>query len=434
MSNDSAQDVGQSPYQKPAYRNFVLGILTLAYVFSFVDRQIVNILGPMIIKDLGLSDAQFGALSGIAFAAIYVTVGIPVARMADVGVRRNVIAVSLTVWSLMTAACGFAQNFWQLFLARAGVGVGEAGCSPPAHSMISDMYPANKRSTAMSIYSMGVYTGYLVGYVGGAYVAASYGWRTAFIVVGLPGVLLAILVRIFVKEPPRGMAEGRVDSDAPSFGSVLALLWSRASFKHLSLACALHAFATYGLGAFMPTFLRRVYDMPLTDIGIYLGMVAGIGGLLGTLTGGLLADRLANRTGDMRWHLWVPLYSTIAAIPFFLITFLYMETGMGAILSWSIPVFVGGMYLGPCISMTHHLVGMRMRALASAILFFVLNLIGLGLGPWITGIISDLLRPEFGDESIRYALAGMVFVNAWCAIHYYNASRSLRVDLARAPD
>lgn len=434
MPNNNTQDMSDSPYKRPAYRNFVLAMLTLAYVFSFVDRQIVNILGPLIIEDLDLTDGQFGALSGIAFAAIYVTVGIPIARMADVGVRRNVIAVSLTVWSLMTAACGFTQNFWQMFLARAGVGIGEAGCSPPAHSMISDMYPANKRSTAMSVYSMGVYTGYLVGYVGGAYVAAEYGWRMAFIVVGLPGVLLAILVKLFVKEPPRGMAEGRADSDAPSFKSVLDLLWSRTSFRHLSLACALHAFATYGLGAFMPTFLVRVYDMPLTDIGIYLGLVAGIGGLLGTLTGGLLADKLANRTGDMRWHLWVPLYSTIAAIPFFLVTFLSMETGMGAILSWSIPVFVGGMYLGPCISMTHSLVGMRMRALASAILFFVLNLIGLGLGPWITGIISDLLRPEFGNESIRYALAGMVFVNAWCALHYYNASRALRSDLAKAPE
>ncbi len=421
-------------YKSTSYRYFVLGTLTLVYVFNFIDRQVVNILGQAIIDDLGLSDAQFGALSGIAFAAVYATMGIPIARWADVGVRRNVIAISLTIWSGMTVACGLTQNFWQMLLARAGVGIGEAGGSPPAHSMISDIFPANERSTALSIYSMGVYGGILVGYVAGGYLASVFSWRVAFIVVGLPGIVLAVLLRMFVKEPPRGLAEARQDHKPPSIGVVLNLLWTRHSFRHIALGCALHTFVTYGLGNFMPVFLGRVHHMPISEIGTWLGLVAGLGGLTGTFFGGYFSDKLANRSGDMRWHLWVPLLSTLAAMPFYWLTFIFMDNAIGAVLSWFIPTVIGGMYLGPCISMTHGLVGLRMRALASAVLFFVLNLIGLGLGPMVTGVVSDLFRPAYGNESIRYALASMVFVNVWCAAHYYMATRTLRADLASAPD
>lgn len=430
----SVNEHAASAYQNPAYRYFVLGFLTLIYVLSFVDRQIVNILGEYIIDDLKLSDGQFGALSGIAFAAIYVTAGIPVARLADIGVRRNVIAVSLTVWSLTTALCGAAQNFWQLFLARAGVGVGESGGSPPSHSIISDIFPPDRRSTALSIYSLGVYGGVLFGYLLGGYLASAFSWRVAFVVVGLPGVLLAVLFTLTVKEPPRGMAEARADKKIPSLGSVVRLLKSRRSFVHLSFGCALHAFVTYGVGNFLPVFLGRVHQMPIEQIGIWLGLASGFGGLAGTFAGGYLSDRLCNRSGDLRWHLWVPMYSTIAAIPFYLATFLLVESGTGAAVSWFLPAFIGGMYLGPCLSMTHGLVGLRMRAVASAILFFIINLIGLGLGPLATGLVSDWLKPQYGQESIRYALASMAVVNVWCAVHYYYACRTLRRDLAQAPD
>jgi MFS family permease len=334
----------------------------------------------------------------------------------------------------MTALCGFTQNFWQMLLVRAGVGVGEAGGSPPAHSMISDMFPAKKRSTALSIYSMGAYGGILVGYVAGGYLASEFSWRVAFIVVGLPGVLLALLFRAFVKEPPRGLAEARHDTKPPSFASVLEALWSRPSFRHIALGCALHTFVTYGFGNFMPVFLGRVHHMPIEDIGVWLGLIVGFGGLIGTFSGGYLADKLANRSGDVRWHLWVPLLSTLAAIPFCWLTFIFMDNGVGAVLSWFVPTILGGMFIGPCISMTHGMVGLRMRAVASAILFFVLNLIGLGLGPVAAGMLSDLFRPVYGDESIRYALACMVFVNIWCAAHYYVATRTLKADLANAPD
>ena len=261
-------------YQRPGYRNFVLGLLTIAYVFNFLDRQVVNILGPAIITDLGLSDVQFGMLSGIAFAAIYATLGMPIARWADGGVRRNVIALAIAIWSGMTALCGAAQTFWQLFFMRAGVGVGEAGGSPPSHSIISDIFPANQRATALSIYSLGVYGGSLIGLVAGGYLAAEFSWRIAFVVVGLPGVVLALLVRFLVHEPPRGLAEARRDVEPATFAEVLNVLWTRKSFRHIAMACALHAFVTYGLGAFMPIFLTRVHEMPIARIGLIYGSVA----------------------------------------------------------------------------------------------------------------------------------------------------------------
>ena len=421
-------------YKNPHYRYLVLGILTTVYVSNFVDRQVINVLASYIIEDLAISDGQFGMLSGLAFACIYTTLGIPIARWADISNRRNVIAISVTIWSIMTAACGAAQNFSQLFLARFGVGIGEAGGSPPAHSIVSDIFPAHQRATALSVYSLGVYGGILVGTVGGAYLVQFFDWRIAFVVVGLPGVFLALLVRFVIKEPPRGMAEARKDVAPPGFFSVVGFLWERKSFRHLSFACALHAFVTYGMGNFMPLFLGRVHGMPILDVGLYYGLIAGIGGLAGTFFGGWMSDRMANNTGDKTWYVWIPFISTLLAIPFALITFLLMPTGITAAFSYLLPVFAGGWYLAPCIASTHFLVGIRMRAMASAVLLFVLNLIGLGLGPMLTGFVSDYLTPSYGDNALRYAMSITVMVNLWCALHYYWATRTIRADFDRAPD
>ena len=421
-------------YKSKSYRYYALAVLTLVYIFNFVDRQIIVILSEYIIEDLDLTLAQYGMLSGIAFAAIYCVFGIPIARYADKGNRRNVIAVSLTVWSFFTAMCGSVTNFWQLFAARFGVGIGEAGGSPPAHSMVSDIFPVNERATALSIYSLGVYGGILVGFVGGAYLVQWFDWRIAFIVVGMPGILLAILLRLTVKEPPRGFSETREDvgSDT-SFKDVLALLWSRKAFRHLAFACALHAFVTYGVGNFMVIFLSRVHEMPNLEIGKIYGLVAGIGGLAGTLAGGWLSDKISERTGNRNWYIWIPLISTLAAVPFAINTFLFMDSGLTAALSWALPVFFGGFYLAPCIAMTHGMVGLRMRALSSAVLFFVLNLIGLGLGPILTGYVADLLTPEFGIDGIRYAMTLTILVNIWCAFHYFMCTRTLKDSLDNAP-
>jgi len=422
-----------TPYANKSYRYYALGILTLVYVFNFIDRQILNILSPYIIEDLNLSLTQFGMLSGIAFAAIYCFFGIPIARLADTGKRRNIIVFSLTVWSFFTAACGLAQNFWQLFAARFGVGVGEAGGSPPAHSMISDIFPAAERATALSIYSLGIYGGVLVGLVGGAYLVEWFDWRIAFVVVGLPGIFLALLLRFTVKEPPRGFSEARSDTEETAFSEVLSLLWSRKAFRHLSFACALHAFVTYGVGNFMVIFFTRVHEMPILEVGKYYGLVVGLCGLAGTFTGGWLSDRMANKTGDKNWYIWIPLISTLAATPFALITFLFMDSGLTAILSYSIPAFFAGLYLAPCIAMTHGMVGLRMRALSSAVLFFILNLIGLGLGPMLTGMVADYWEPQFGTDTLRYALSLTILINLWCAVHYYLCTRTLKEALDNAP-
>lgn len=420
-------------YQNPAYRYLVLGILTTVYVSNFVDRQVINVLAQYIIADLEISDGQFGMLSGLAFALIYSTLGIPIARWADIGNRRNVIAISVGIWSVMTAVCGAAQNFGQLFLARFGVGIGEAGGSPPSHSIVSDIFPAEKRATALSIYSLGVYGGILVGTVGGAYLVQYFDWRTAFVVVALPGIFLALLVRFVIKEPPRGLAEARKDVAPPGFFRVMGFLWERKSFRHLSFACALHAFVTYGMGNFMPLFLGRVHGMPILDIGWYYGMIAGIGGLAGTFFGGWMSDRMTRKTGNKVWYVWIPFISTVLAIPFALNTFLIMPNGYLAVYSYLLPVFCGGWYLAPCIASTHFLVGIRMRAMASAILLFMINLIGLGLGPMLTGFFSDWLTPSYGDDALRYAMSITVLVNAWCAVHYYLATRTIKEDFERAP-
>ena len=420
-------------YKNPYYRYLVLGILTTVYISNFVDRQVINVLAQYIIQDLEISDGQFGMLSGLAFALIYTTLSIPIARWADLSNRRNVVAISAAIWSVMTALCGLAQNFSQLFLARFGVGIGEAGGSPPSHSIVSDIFPAEQRATALSIYSLGVYGGILVGTVGGAYLVEYFNWRTAFVVVGLPGVFLALLVRLIVKEPPRGMAESRPDVEPPKFLYVLKFLLERKSFRHLSLACALHAFVTYGIGNFMPLFLGRVHDMPILDIGWYYGLVAGIAGLLGTLFGGWSADYMVRKTKNRTWYIWIPFVSTLIAIPFALNTFLLMPDGYITVYSYFIPTFFGGWYLAPCLAANHFLVGIRMRAMASAILLFMLNLIGLGFGPMLTGFVSDFLTPEFGNNGLRYALSITILINVWCAFHYYCCLKTITKDFDRAP-
>jgi predicted MFS family arabinose efflux permease len=420
-------------YEVPSYRYLVLGILTATYVSNFVDRQVINVLASYIIEDLQISDGQFGMLSGLAFACIYTTLGIPIARWADIGNRRNIIAISVGIWSVMTAACGAAQNFTQLFLARFGVGIGEAGGSPPAHSIVSDIFPAAQRATALSVYSLGVYGGILVGTIGGAYLVRFFDWRTAFVVVAIPGIFLALLVRFVIKEPPRGMAEKRSDMAPPGFFKVMGFLWERKSFRHLAFACALHAFVTYGIGNFMPLFLGRVHGMPILDVGWYYGLIAGIGGLAGTFFGGWMSDRMSNKTGDKTWYVWIPFISTVLAIPFALITFLVMPNGITAAFSYLFPVFFGGWYLAPCLASTHFLVGLRMRAMGSAVMLFVLNLIGLGLGPMLTGYVSDWLTPAYGVDALRYAMAITVLVNVWCAIHYYWSAKTIRADFDRAP-
>jgi predicted MFS family arabinose efflux permease len=411
------------------YANYVVFVLFVVYIFNFIDRQILTILLQDIKDELGVSDAAMGFLTGFAFAIFYTIAGIPIARWADTGTRRSIIALGLTAWSAMTALSGLAQNFTHLALARIGVGVGEAAASPPAHSLISDYFPQERRASALSFYNSGISFGVMFGLLIGGWINEFFNWRVAFFVVGVPGLGMALVLRYTVREPPRGYSErGPVDASTDAVADVARYLLSRRSFVYFALASGFTAFQAYGFGAWIPTFLRRVHEMGSGAVGTWFGLIAGIGGAAGAIFGGLLADRLGRR--DTRWYLWVPALSTLAGYPF-IFPFLLHPNEVVALVSLLPAVVFGSMYLGPTIAITHALVKVRMRALASAVLLFILNIIGLGAGPQAVGILNDVLDSRFGDEAVRYSLLIVSVMNLIAVTLFAVASRMLLRDLAR---
>jgi len=299
-----------------AARRYALVMLAIVYMFNFIDRQILAILLPAIREEFGVSDVWLGFLAGTAFALFYVTLGIPVARFADRHNRRNLIAIAIAFWSGMTALCGAAGNFVQLALARIGVGIGEAGCSPPAHSMIADLYPPEKRATAMGVYTVGISAGIMLAFLLGGWVVANIGWREAFFIVGLPGLLLALIVWLTVVEPKRGQSEGReAVSEQPSFRRTLKFLRHRSSFGHMTMAAGLSSYVGYSVLSFLPSFLVRSYGMPADQIGIYLGLIVGLIGGAGFFLGGYIADHLG-QSGHRRALVFIALTVLLSAIPY----------------------------------------------------------------------------------------------------------------------
>ncbi|MEC7779567.1 MAG: MFS transporter [Pseudomonadota bacterium] len=428
-----ANEAQQNPYTSMSARYYAVGLLTVVYTFNFIDRQLLSILQESIKADLLLSDQQLGLLTGIAFAMFYVTAGIPIARWADRGNRRNIVALAIGVWSFMTAISGLVQNYVQLLLARMGVGVGEAGGSPPAHSIISDIFPPERRASALAFYSMGVNIGILFGFLAGGWLNEIFDWRTAFFVVGAPGLIIALIVRYTLREPIRGLSEQRqVETQTVPFSNVLNLLMSRPAFKHMAFGAALNAFAGYSTSSWTASFMIRSHGMSTGELGTWLAMIMGFGGAVGVFAGGVIAERLARK--DVRWYMWLPALTGLICVPFMVAN--YMVAGAYTALIVSIiPGILFNVYLGNTLAMTHGLVGLRMRALASAILFFILNLIGLGLGPWVIGLLSDLLAPTLGQESLRHAMLYLLpAMMTWSVIHFYLASRTLKEDLANAPD
>ena len=423
----------QNPYTSMSARYYALGLLTVVYTFNFIDRQLLSILQESIKADLLLSDQQLGLLTGFAFALFYVTAGIPIARWADRANRRNIVALAIGTWSFMTAVSGFVQNYVQLLLARIGVGVGEAGGSPPSHSIISDIFPPERRASALAFYSMGVNFGILFGFLVGGWLNEFFDWRTAFLVVGVPGILIALLVRYTLREPIRGLSEQRTsEADTVPFANVLSLLKSRASFRHMAFGAALNAFAGHSTSSWTASFMIRSHGMTTGELGTWLALILGLGGAIGVLSGGVIAERLARK--DVRWYMWLPTLTGLICIPFMIANYL-VAGAYTALIVAIIPGILFNVYLGNTLAMTHGLVGLRMRALASAILFFILNLIGLGLGPWAVGVLSDVLAPTLGQESLRYAMLYLLpIAMTWSVFHFYMASKTLKEDLAQAPD
>ncbi|MDZ4371832.1 MAG: MFS transporter [Phenylobacterium sp.] len=375
-------------------RRTALILLFLAFTFSIMDRQIVSIL-------------------------------------ADRAMMFFRPPRSLATFSAMTALCGLAQNFWHLLLARFGVGIGEAGVNPSSHSILADYYPPEKRSGVMSIIALGANVGMLLGLVVGGLVAHNYGWRAAFFVVGLPGVLLALMVHFFLKEAPRGFSEGRTTTAVkpPPLRESVTYFWSNQAMRHLIAASMVAATISYGMGQWQPAFFIRSFGLSPAQVGLMLAGVFGVLGGIGAVTGGWLTDKLQQRR--VPWGVWMIAASQLAMIPLQVAAFLSSSPWV-ALAFFALPAFLSGFYLGPSLALVQGLARLRMRSVAAAVKMLCVNLFGLGIGPMLIGIFSDLLRPSLGQESLRYSLIIFAAAHVWAAIHFYICGRHLEAGLAEA--
>jgi len=432
---------------EPRHAHQALALLVLLFVLSYVDRQILSVLLEPIKAELGASDTAMGFLSGIAFALFYTTAGVPIARLADRGSRRDVLVFGVVAWSAMTACCGLARNFVQLALARFGVGIGEAALNPTAHALIADYYPPERRATALAIFNMGGNVGVMLGFIAGGWIGETFGWRTAFFVVGLPGLAAALLTRLVLREPPRGHSDrlatarstGRAapaagaasaDSSAeaiPGFRAVVAHLLARPTFIHVSLASAFSVFSAFGCTSWGAPFLIRVHGLSLAETGLAMGLVQGIGGALGTFLGGILADRFGQR--DPRLLVWIPALGGLLSAPL-LVVFLFSPSTPIALASYAPAVVATLFFVGPCFAIVQGLADVRMRAQAASLILLTMNLIGLGIAPLVVGALNDFLAVRFGDEAIRYSLLISAATSLLAAVHLLLAGRTIRADLA----
>lgn len=416
------------PYAR-SYRSMVLGLLLAAYTINFIDRTILSILGPAIRADLGLTSTQIGLLGGLYFALLYTLLGIPIARLAERFSRVNILALSLVVWSGFTALCGLATNFAMLALCRFGVGVGEAGCSPPAHSLISDYFEPRRRASAMAVYGLGVPLGIMFGAVVGGWLAQTLGWRWAFVVVGVPGMLLAALFKLLVKEPERGRADAEarqaaglpvqplappaplsVGHEVREIGSVVRSLFGKWPVLHMVLGITLVSFGLYGSGQFAPQYFVAAFPLDLTTVGLIVGLAGGVGAGIGTLGGGFLADRLARKSPA--WYALIPAIGLTICTPLYILAYT-RSSWQTAALILLIPGLFHYTYLGPTFGVIQNSVDIRRRATATAVLLLFLNLIALAGGPPFTGWVIDQLA------GVRFAGAGAggvaTLVSTWIA-------------------
>ncbi len=405
MANGASTDRVTPSITNP---KILLWILMLVYVLNFLDRQIVNILAEPISRDLGLSDTQIGLLTGLAFALFYTLLGIPIARYADNSTTNRVglISISLAVWSAMTAICGVAQNFLQLALARVGVGVGEAGCTPAAHSLITDSVPPEKRSSAIAFYGLGIPIGSLMGLVIGGALNDAYGWRTAFMVVAIPGLIMAGLLPFILREPRKAENAARLLSGEKaravlSTKEALKEVFSSRAFVMLAIAASFTAFLSYGKGVWAVILFIRSHGLSPGETGTLLGIVLGVAGMIGTWMGGMMADRFGKT--NKRHLLTTPAIGMVIATPILFLGYFATDWRVAIVLLF-VPTALNAAYYGPTYGCVQDLVKPEARAMAAAVMLFAQNLIGLGLGPLLFGMMSDAFKPMAGDESVRWVL------------------------------
>ncbi len=404
-----------SATHNPNYSRIVLAMLLVVYTFNWVDRQILGILAPAIKADLGLSNTQLGALGGIAFAALYSTLAIPLALLADRTSRTWVITVSLTVWSAFTALCGFAGGFWQLFLFRIGVGIGEAGGVAPSYALITQYFPPHQRARAMSVYALGIPVGMALGVLFGAAIAQAVDWRAAFIVMGVAGVAIAPVFRMIVKEPPKP-APTATSAPQARVSEVFAMLAKKRSFWLMAFAAAMSSVTGYGLAFWTPSILIESFGFDLTTTSWFFGSLLLVGGVFGVMAGGMLADHLGRQ--DRGAYTKVSGLAWLVTAPLFMAGFL----SPSPVLAWCLLVLPNALnllFVGPLTTAAQHLVPAHMRATASACFLLINNLVGIGAGSWLLGGISDVMTPHFGDSALQYSatlLCCLYFVAAALAL------------------
>ena len=416
-------------HASPRYANYVLGVLFVVYVFNFVDRQIMSVFIGPIQAEFALSDTSVGLLIGFAFALLYTIAGIPIARWADRGSRKTIIAIGLTFWSAMTVATGLAKNVVHLFLTRVGVGLGEAAGTPPAHSLISHYFPLERRATALAIYSSAVFVGSAIAYLGGGLLREYFSWRTAFLVLGIPGILFALVVYFTVREPPRGYAE-RVTSDdeQPSLKETLGFLFGSPAWRYLLIGSSGISIVGYGVLMWGFEFYGRIHGLSPFEIGKWMALTTALGGLIGTIAGGRITDYLFARSRARA--VIIPGLLTFMAMPLGAIALLVDSTmvSFGFLLGFKIML---NMYTATMYNTNQSLARLRMRATATAILLFALNMVGAGAGPFIVGALSDSMVAAHGVESIRYALVITLGIGAAGSLCYLLCGRHLERDLQR---
>lgn len=422
---DAIASSGTKPLYSNGYKATVLGLLLATYTFNFIDRTIIATIGQAIKVDLKLTDTQLGLLGGLYFALLYTILGIPIARLAERWNRVTIISASLVIWSGFTALCGSAANFAQLAAYRFGVGIGEAGCSPPSHSLISDYYAPKQRATALSIYSFGIPLGTMFGAVAGGWLAQEFSWRVAFVIVGLPGILLAVIVKLVVKEPPRGHSEAKehpleaedlvVEPPKPAFSmrsefsemwAVTKVLFAKWPVLHMVLGVTIASFGSYGSGAFVPSYFVRAFGLDLAQVGLITGLIGGFSAGVGTLMGGFLSDWAGKKSA--KWYALTPAIGLTICTPIYILA--YLQTSWEATaLILLIPGIFHYVYLAPTFGVVQNSVDPRRRATATAILFFFLNLIALGGGPVFTGwLIDHLAQYNFNTPNAGGLISSLI--------------------------
>jgi MFS family permease len=404
----------------------LLAVLFLVSTSNYFDRNVISVLLEPIKHEFNASDTLLGLLGGFCFAIFYALFGLPVARWADRGNRRTIITLALTVWSGMTVLCGLTHTFWHLALARIGVGAGESGAIPPAQSLIADYFPPQQRASALAIFTAASMAGYLLGFGVGGYLAATHGWRSAFLVGGLPGLALALLTRFGLDEPRRRIGFVSLSADRESIKETLAHLMAKRGFLYALAGCILYFFIAYGALIFIPSFLIRSLHVPLAKVSVTYGSVAAVASVVGTLGGGWVADRLGRR--DIRWLAWLPAGAIALTGPVFLVAFSLERFRPFLVLSFAgMMLLTGG--LPPIFAAVHAICGSRRRATAIAIVLFSATLFGGGFGPLITGAISDALSAKYGSDGLRCSLMLVMPLLVVTGGLFFQCGRAMPADL-----